>query len=133
MRTRTLTILAASLVGPAASAQPISIPWSTIDSGGGLVSAGIWSLNGTIGQPDADIALSAATWTLSPGYWPQPVAPCAADFNADGFIDFFDFSDFVDCFDGNVCPGGRTADFNNDGFVDFFDFTDFVEAFEAGC
>jgi glycerophosphoryl diester phosphodiesterase len=55
--------------------------------------------------------------------------PCPADFNADGFTDFFDFDDFVLAFES----GQPTADFNADGFVDFFDFDDFVAAFEEGC
>ena len=59
--------------------------------------------------------------------------PCPADFNDDGFVDFFDFNDFVSCFEGDTCPDGKTADFNNDGFADFFDFNDFIAAFEAGC
>ncbi len=58
---------------------------------------------------------------------------CPADFNGDGFLDFFDFDDFVACFEGGACPPGKSADFNNDGFADFFDFDDFVIAFEAGC
>jgi hypothetical protein len=57
---------------------------------------------------------------------------CAADFNCDGFLDFFDYSDFVECFETEVCGGG-SADFNGDGFVDFFDYADFVGAFETGC
>jgi len=59
--------------------------------------------------------------------------PCPADFNGDGFVDFFDFDDFVLCFEGTSCPTGTTADFNHDGFTDFFDFDDFVVAFETGC
>ena len=58
---------------------------------------------------------------------------CPADFNGDGFLDIFDFSDFVTCFEGDVCPLGTSADFNADGFADIFDFSDFVEAFEKGC
>ncbi|QOJ00124.1 MAG: hypothetical protein HRU70_06335 [Phycisphaeraceae bacterium] len=58
---------------------------------------------------------------------------CAADFNGDGFVDFFDFQDYVDCFEGFACPDGASADFNDDGFVDFFDFQDFVDEFDAGC
>jgi hypothetical protein len=57
---------------------------------------------------------------------------CAADFNCDGFLDFFDYDAFVECFETEVCSGG-TADFNADGFVDFFDYDDFVAAFETGC
>ncbi|XVJ58567.1 MAG: hypothetical protein HEQ23_03855 [Tepidisphaera sp.] len=58
---------------------------------------------------------------------------CAPDFNSDGFIDFFDYDDFVNCFETGVCPPGKTADFNGDQFVDFFDYDGFVGAFEAGC
>ena len=55
----------------------------------------------------------------------------SADFNADGFVDFFDYDDYVACFEGFGAPGCN-ADFNGDGFVDFFDYDDFVFAFE-GC
>ncbi len=60
-------------------------------------------------------------------------APCPADFNGDTAVDFFDYDDFVTCFEGGTCPPGTTADFNNDTAVDFFDYDDFVMAFEAGC
>lgn len=63
----------------------------------------------------------------------SPFAACAADFNRDGFLDFFDYADFTACFELSDCPPGRTADFNNDGFTDFFDYGDYVAAFEAGC
>jgi hypothetical protein len=59
--------------------------------------------------------------------------PCTADFNGDGFLDFFDYDDYVLCFETGVCPPGRTADVNGDGFADFFDYDDFVAAFEVGC
>jgi hypothetical protein len=62
-----------------------------------------------------------------------PPSACPADFNGDGFADFFDFNDFVACFEGEPCPPGKTGDFNNDGFADFFDFDEFVVAFESEC
>jgi hypothetical protein len=55
----------------------------------------------------------------------------SADFNADGFVDFFDYDDYVACFEGAGAPGCN-SDFNGDGFVDFFDYDAFVFAFE-GC
>jgi hypothetical protein len=58
---------------------------------------------------------------------------CPADFNMDGFADFFDYADFVECFEGGRCPDGKPADFNDDGIADFFDYLGFVEVFEAGC
>jgi hypothetical protein len=57
---------------------------------------------------------------------------CPADFNQDGFLDFFDYGEFVSCFEGEACVTG-SPDFNGDGFVDFFDYSDFVTAFETGC
>jgi hypothetical protein len=58
---------------------------------------------------------------------------CGADFNRDCFVDFFDYDDYAQCFEGGACPPGRDADFNGDGFVDFFDYADYVAAFEVGC
>jgi murein tripeptide amidase MpaA len=55
-----------------------------------------------------------------------------ADFDGDGFVDFFDFDAYVQCFEGGACPAGKSADFDGDGFVDFFDFDAFVAAFENG-
>jgi hypothetical protein len=54
---------------------------------------------------------------------------CRADFNGDGFLDFFDYADFVAAFES----GDPRADLNGDGFLDFFDYDDFVAAFESGC
>jgi hypothetical protein len=58
---------------------------------------------------------------------------CSADFNEDGFVDFFDYDEFVDCFETGVCPAGVSADFNEDDFVDFFDYQAFVSCFEGLC
>jgi glucose/arabinose dehydrogenase len=58
---------------------------------------------------------------------------CRADFNGDSFLDFFDYDDFVRCFEVSECPTDGSADFNLDGFVDFFDYDGFVTAFETGC
>ncbi len=57
------------------------------------------------------------------------VVGCAADFNQDMVVDFFDYLDFVDVF----ATGEMAADFNHDGIVDFFDYLDLVDAFALGC
>ena len=44
--------------------------WSTIDGGGGPSSGGSFSLNGTIGQPDASAPMSGGAFTISGGFWP---------------------------------------------------------------
>ena len=54
---------------------------------------------------------------------------CAADFNADNGIDFFDYLDFVDAFSLRR----PNADFNGDDSIDLFDYLDFVDAFSTGC
>lgn len=61
------------------------------------------------------------------------VPPCPADFNLDGAVDFFDYDEFVTCFEGLACPPDISADFNNDTTVDFFDYDEFVVAFETPC
>jgi predicted RNA-binding Zn ribbon-like protein len=58
---------------------------------------------------------------------------CPGDFNADGTADFFDYDDFVSCFEGATCPPNQTSDFNGDGTADFFDYDDFISAFEIAC
>ncbi len=62
-----------------------------------------------------------------------PGGECAGDYDGDGFVDFFDFDSFVECFDGGACPPCQTPDFNGDGFADVFDYDDFVSVFEGGC
>lgn len=54
---------------------------------------------------------------------------CPADVTHDGFLDFVDYTVYLDRFESGT-PG---ADFNDDGFVDFFDYSEFVAAFETGC
>jgi hypothetical protein len=45
-----------------------SIDWSTIDGGGGTSTGGVYSVSGTIGQPDAG-AMSGGNYTLDGGFW----------------------------------------------------------------
>ncbi|XVJ59546.1 MAG: immunoglobulin domain-containing protein [Tepidisphaera sp.] len=64
---------------------------------------------------------------------------CPFDANADGFLDYFDFIAFIDCFEGTACLPAtdirppQSADLNQDQFVDFFDLIDFIDGFESGC
>ena len=54
---------------------------------------------------------------------------CRPEFNCDGFLDFFDYADFVEAFE----TGQPRADYNRDGFIDMFDYMWFVDDFEIGC
>ncbi len=46
-----------------------SIDWSAIDAGGGTSTGGVYSVSGTIGQPDASGAVAGGNYSLSGGFW----------------------------------------------------------------
>jgi len=52
-----------------ALAQTYSINWYKIAGGGGTSSGGVYSLSGTIGQPDASPALTGGAYSLTGGFW----------------------------------------------------------------
>lgn len=52
----------------AAPAAPYALDWYTMDGGGGLSSAGDYTLHGTIGQPDAGLT-SGGDYALQGGFW----------------------------------------------------------------
>jgi hypothetical protein len=58
---------------------------------------------------------------------------CSADFNRDGFVDFFDYDSFIACYEAVECPEGLSADYNRDGYVDPFDIYAFDAVYLAGC
>jgi hypothetical protein len=67
--TLSFACLAALLSPPAIGlAQTYSIDWFTIDGGGGTSSGGIYSVSGTIGQPDAGHS-SGGNFTVEGGFW----------------------------------------------------------------
>ena len=109
------------------TAGTFSWSWAATSTGSGAGFTHIWSVSDDLATDwwSQDIYPLQAAITVD--------VPCSADFNGDGFVDFFDFTDFVTCFEGERCPSSKTADINNDDFVDFFDFNAFVDVFEAGC
>lgn len=56
-------------------------------------------------------------------------APCGADLNNDGVLNFFDVSAFLSAFAAQEPP----ADLNNDGVYNFFDVSTFLSLFAQGC
>ena len=52
-----------------ASAQSYSINWYKIAGGGGTSSGGQYTLSGTIGQPDASVAMNGGNYSLTGGFW----------------------------------------------------------------
>ena len=51
-----------------AIAQSYSIDWFTIDGGGGTSTGGVYTVSGTIGQPDAG-HMSGGNFTIDGGFW----------------------------------------------------------------
>jgi len=50
-------------------AQSYFIDWFTIGGGGGTSTGGVYSVSGTIGQPDAGPTLTGGNFTLQGGLW----------------------------------------------------------------
>jgi hypothetical protein len=67
-----LAALLLALVGSAACAQSggvYNLTWNTFDGGGAtFIAGGIYSIGGTIGQPDA-LSMSGASFVLAGGFW----------------------------------------------------------------
>jgi len=63
-----LLVFGASFTATLSPAQSYSIDWFTIDGGGGTSTGGVYSVSGTIGQPDAG-TLSGGSYTLVGGFW----------------------------------------------------------------
>lgn len=80
MRARALPIalVLGLLLTGVASAQgggPYDLSWSTMDGGGGMLSAGgSYGLSGTIAQPDASGPLIGGAYTVTGGFWPGILA-----------------------------------------------------------
>jgi hypothetical protein len=118
--------------------RPGPILWTPpdLDSGGPNASALRWGTLATF-EITADrppVTGTATLGTFKPGpitsfSLPVVVPGPGIDVNGDGFVDFFDYDDYVAGFE----VGNPAMDFNSDGFLDFFDYDEFVAAFEEGC
>ena len=134
--TRLLSMSALAVITQAAVAQsggPYTITAWTVD-GGGISNAtgGVYTLSGTIGQPDAGPTLSGGAFSVDGGFWPAAISvtPCLADFNGDGFVNFFDISNFIAAFNAQNPAADIAAPF---GVWNFFDISAFIAAYNAGC
>jgi hypothetical protein len=62
--------LLAALTTIVAQAQEFSVPWFSIDGGGGFSGGGEYGLFGTVGQPDAAAPSTGGGYTLTAGFVP---------------------------------------------------------------
>lgn len=67
--------MAVFFLATGSASAAFTIPWSTLDSGGGTSAGGAFTINGTIGQFDANAAgASGGVFSLNGGYWAQVAA-----------------------------------------------------------
>lgn len=116
----------------------------------GPIASGSWSAVGPVGPTGAPGVDNAVTSMVSLGgelvvggwfgragtrpsryvaHWNE----CAADFDANGQVDFFDYLEFIAAFAAGEDAPDDAADFDANGQVDFFDYLEFISAFAAGC
>jgi hypothetical protein len=63
-------VLILSLLFPAIGfAQQYSIDWYKVAGGGGTSTGGVYSVSGTIGQPDAGVTMTGGSYSLTGGFW----------------------------------------------------------------
>jgi hypothetical protein len=123
-----LSVGAALSAAASASAQ-LSINWCTIDGGGGTSAGGVYTLSGTIAQPDAG-TLGNASLQCNGGYWSVPLQPsCYADCDQSGSLNV---NDFV-CFQSRFAGANSYADCDQSGTLNVNDFVCFQARFAAGC
>lgn len=75
-KTVALVVLAATAI---ATAQNYHLDWFTVDGGGGTTTGGVYSVTGTIGQPDAGMTLRGGDYSLEGGFWGVIAAVKAPD------------------------------------------------------
>jgi hypothetical protein len=66
---KTLTLWVGLLIPIISFAQSYTIDWYKIAGGGGTSTNGQYSVSGTIGQPDAGVAMSGGNFSVSGGFW----------------------------------------------------------------
>jgi hypothetical protein len=59
----------ACVAGFSIAAQSYSVDWYKISSGGGTSTNGTYTVNGTIGQPDASTTMSGGNYSVTGGFW----------------------------------------------------------------
>ena len=63
-------VLAVWAASATANAQSYSIDWHTLDGGGATSTGGMYSVTGTLGQPDAALTLmTGGNFSLTGGFW----------------------------------------------------------------
>ncbi|MBX3376593.1 MAG: hypothetical protein KF678_06270 [Phycisphaeraceae bacterium] len=113
-----------------------SLEWNSIDGGGRVLAAGVFRLEGSVGQPDAG-ELSQGAFAISGGFWPGVESSSTCYANCDGSTGnpVLTANDFQ-CFLNRYTAGDPWA--NCDGstvppVLNINDFQCFLNKFAGGC
>ena len=66
---KTLFLLFSLLIPAISFGQQYTIDWYKVAGGGGISMGGVYSVSGTIGQPDAGLAMTGGSYSLTGGFW----------------------------------------------------------------
>lgn len=132
MRASTVLAGAAFCLGTGPAICQHTVPWYTVDCGGGTCQGGGYTLRGTFAQHDAGHASTASSGVLvSPGFWTpheqQPACPC--DLSPNNFLNLDDLDVFIAAF----LAWDLLADVNRDGVLNLDDVDEFTACFLGGC
>jgi len=126
-----LMFAAAALAGLEAPGG-YDLSWNTVDGGGGTSSGGAYTLAGTIGQPDAGVAMTGGAYSVVGGFWPGagPAAnTCPSDIaplpSGDGIVNAADLLAVINSW--GACPG-CPSDINQDNIVNAADLLAVINA-----
>lgn len=123
------------LCAPAAMAQ-FTMEWNTVDGGGGTSTNGSLSISGTVGQPDASLAMTGGSLSMTGGFWPGagPINDCPADTNLDNLVNVTDLLAVIGAWGtcaGPCPPSACPADINDDCFINVTDLLAVIGAWGA--
>ena len=117
-------LIAVSAFAQLAAPGPFDLSWYTIDGGGGRSSGGTFTIDATIGQPDAGNTMSGGTFVMTGGFWlGTSKAPCPADINGGGVVNIDDLLAVINGWGmcPPPCPPSCAADTNDDCFINIDD------------
>ncbi len=120
----TRTVLATMVMTSGSANAQIEILDYSIDGGAGMSSGGNFTVQATIGQPDAGTELAGGNFTVTGGVAAgSPIL--LGDVNGDGQVNLLDVAPFVEAIANGVYIAA--ADINQDGSLDLLDVTPFVD------
>lgn len=130
--------ISALLATAGAAADDFSLDWWTVDAGGAMwTTGGDFELSGTIGQPDACVALTGGDFELVGGFWAGQQRFVYGDFNGDCHVGLSDLAELLGHYgttagatywDGDIEPLP-----NGDGDVDLADLAEFLGRYGDTC